>query len=737
MHDLTPAGHIMSYKTKTLSFGELKRRQLLRGALAALSTNLLRFEGIAPQAAQAVSSTPTIVFDPAFQVWTLRNEVFQAVLRMNRTNGALQLDEMRNLATNEVWRLAFQGESFPVTVDLEMADGLRVGSSRTFSVVGQEVVHLERGGLGLALELLDDAGVLGMLLRFDIYPGQPVLRHQAKITNRLARPIQVRKADFLAWEFSGEMAQFDAFGVHQWVLVPREANFEPVEMPLASNGPGMVLATGSGGTHCAWLAVKDRKQRGLFAGLEFNGRAEFAVRHANDRVTWSAQVMKLDHPLPAGGSMTLPPAFVGVFHGDWDEAGYRTQQYLEAAIAPPLPDNDFPYIAWDSWGYRQEINEDLLRANARIAADLGMELFVVDLGWARSLGDWEADPVKFPSGLRALSDYVHDLGMKFGLHFAFSEAAPESRMLQSNEDWTSSENYHFHGGESICLGHHPAREWIIEQGVAMINRYRVDWVLQDGQTLVKECTKTTHTHLPRNSNWANSEDGLDIIVSEITRRTGVVWENCANGGSMMTFKMARNYVTSITNDASGSLGSRQGAFGATYPFSPRFADRYMPDQQLDEYTTRSFMFGGPWIFMNRLEQLSPESLDLAKREIATYKLIRPLIRSGRVAHLTGRPAAGNIDAIQSYHAGRDEAVVIVVREDAPSDQFVLKCRDLTPSQSYLVSFETARAVYAMTGAQLMGVGVPVPLPSRRAAEIVYIEPANRPAGLSSFRVARR
>ncbi len=727
----------MNYKTNDLSADGLKRRQLLGGALAALSTKLIGLGTIAPLEASAAEPGPSIVFDPAVQVWTFRNEVFQTVLRMNRNTGALQLDELRNLAANEVWRLPARGESFPVTVELEMANGAQVGSSRTFSVISQEIVELERNGLSLALELVDDAGVLSMSLRFDIHSGQPVLRHQAKITNRLARPLQVRKVNFLAWEFADEAERMDAFAVHQWVLVPREANFEPVEMPLRAGGPGMVLSTGSGGAHCAWLAVKDSKQRGVFAGLEFNGRAEFAVRQGNDRVTWSAQVMKLDHPLPAGESMTLPAAFVGVFHGDWDEAGYRTQRYVEAAVAPALPDGGFPYVAWDSWGYLEEIDEGILRANAKIAAELGMELFIVDLGWARSLGDWEADPVKFPSGLRSLSDYVHDLGMKFGLHFAFSEADPHSSVLKRNGDWTSSETYNFHGGESICLGHQPARDWIIEQGVSLINRYRVDWILQDGQTLVKECSKTTHTHLPSDSNWANSEDGLDVIVSEIRRRTGVLWENCANGGSMMTFKMARNYVTSITNDASGSLGSRQGAYGATYPFSPRFADRYMSDQQLDEYTTRSFMFGGPWIFMNRLEQLSPESLALAKREIAIYKTIRPAIRDGRVAHLTGRPGAGRVDAIQSYHAGRDEAVIVVAREDAPADQFTLKCRDLVASQHYLVSFESAPAVYPMTGEQLMTVGVPVSLPGRLSAEIVYVEPAERPVGLSSFRRTRR
>jgi hypothetical protein len=709
----------MSNKVKQLSGGTLERRRMLGAGLGILASQLIGIEGFTGQA--KAEETVTITFDAAFQVWTLRNEVFQAVLRVNRGTGVLQLDEIRHLGTNDVWRLPSRAGSFPVSVELE--DGRRLSGASSFLVTGQTIGDLDRGGKSLTLELAEEEGALGLAIEFGIYPGQPVLRHQARITNRLVQPVQVKKANFLSWAFADEGAEYDAFAVHQWVLVPREANFDPVEAPLVPGGAGLSLTTGSGGAYCAWLALRDRKQRGLFAGLEFNGRANFSVTQANGRVTLGADVLTLDHPLKPGASMVLPAAMVGIFHGDWDEAGYRTQRYVEAAVAPPLPDNNFPYVAWDSWGYLEDINEVTLRQNAKIAAELGMELFIVDLGWARGLGDWEPDPVKFPSGMRALSDYVHDLGMKFGLHFAFSEADPNSPVLQANPDWTSTETYNFHGGESMCLGHQPVRDWVIEQGVNLVRNFRVDWLLQDGQTLVKECYKTTHTHHPADSNWANSEEGLDLIVSEIRRRTGVLWENCANGGSMMTFKMARNYVTSITNDASGSLGSRQGVYGATFPFSPRFADRYMPDDEIDEYTTRSFMFGGPWIFMNRLAEVAPEDLAVAGREVAVFKAMRASVRDGRVGHLTARPGTGKVDAIQSYNAAKDTAVAIVTREESAEPDYTLRFRDLVASQRYQVRFQTAGARYVMTGDQLMGVGVAVRLADALSSEIVYLEPA--------------
>src|ERR1017187_7741793 len=91
------------------------------------------------------------------------------------------------------------------------------------------------------------------------------------------------------------------------------------------------------------------------------------------------------------------------------------------------------------------------KIGSSVAADLGVQLFVVDMGWALGIGDWHADPAKFPNGLDALSDYVHSLGMKFGLHFALAEADASSPVLQANPDWTATDSSQYFGAEPLCL----------------------------------------------------------------------------------------------------------------------------------------------------------------------------------------------------------------------------------------------------------------------------------------------
>jgi alpha-galactosidase len=84
-----------------------------------------------------------------------------------------------------------------------------------------------------------------------------------------------------------------------------------------------------------------------------------------------------------------------------------------------------PPMGWNSWNkYACNINEALVRrqADAMVASgmkDAGYRYIVIDDCWQNSRdddGNIVADPERFPSGIKALADYVHSKGLKFGLY---------------------------------------------------------------------------------------------------------------------------------------------------------------------------------------------------------------------------------------------------------------------------------------------------------------------------------
>jgi alpha-galactosidase len=190
---------------------------------------------------------------------------------------------------------------------------------------------------------------------------------------------------------------------------------------------------------------------------------------------------------------------------------------------------------------------------------------------------------------------------------------------------------------------------------------------------------------------------------------------------MQTFHMIQRYVTSIANDASDALTTRHGVWGAISAFPPRYTERYMSDDPNDTYHTRSYMFGGPMILMNRITDWSPETLAFTKSEIALYKSLRTAVRDSKIYHLLGQPDGTFNDAVEAYNPGTDQSFIFVYGSSPqPASQYVAP-RGLRPSSIYLVSFREAGYSYISSGEALMKRGMAVGL-QPGMAEVISITP---------------
>jgi len=96
----------------------------------------------------------------------------------------------------------------------------------------------------------------------------------------------------------------------------------------------------------------------------------------------------------------------------------RGEEPEEIAKTPPM--------GWNSWNcFRAGINEEKIKSMADAMVSSGMKeagyrYIVIDDGWATkqrdSAGHVIADAAKFPHGIKAVADYVHSKGLKFGIY---------------------------------------------------------------------------------------------------------------------------------------------------------------------------------------------------------------------------------------------------------------------------------------------------------------------------------
>lgn len=85
-----------------------------------------------------------------------------------------------------------------------------------------------------------------------------------------------------------------------------------------------------------------------------------------------------------------------------------------------------PLMGWNTWNtFGEDINERLLMetADAMVESgykDAGYEYVIIDDCWSLKTRDDEgrlqADPDKFPHGMKFVADYIHSKGLKFGMY---------------------------------------------------------------------------------------------------------------------------------------------------------------------------------------------------------------------------------------------------------------------------------------------------------------------------------
>jgi len=93
------------------------------------------------------------------------------------------------------------------------------------------------------------------------------------------------------------------------------------------------------------------------------------------------------------------------------------QKFNDLALTPPM--------GWNSWNkFACDVDEELIRktADAMVSSgmkDAGYVYINIDDCWhgqRDSLGFIHPDPKRFPSGMKALADYIHSLGLKLGIY---------------------------------------------------------------------------------------------------------------------------------------------------------------------------------------------------------------------------------------------------------------------------------------------------------------------------------
>ena len=133
-----------------------------------------------------------------------------------------------------------------------------------------------------------------------------------------------------------------------------------------------------------------------------------------------------------------------------DDPAALLEQWAATVGAAARGRVDTPFVVgWCSWyQYFETVTERDLRANVGRASDWPFDVFQLDDGYQRAIGDWLVTNERFPAGVDGIADVITRAGLVPGIWLAPFLAAPGSDLVRAHPDWLAAAT----GGDGFAIG---------------------------------------------------------------------------------------------------------------------------------------------------------------------------------------------------------------------------------------------------------------------------------------------
>ena len=378
-------------------------------------------------------------------------------------------------------------------------------------------------------------------------------------------------------------------------------------------------------------------------------------------------------------------------------------------------------------------NEEKLLKIARTAADVGVELFVLDDGWfgkrdddTTSLGDWFVDTAKLPDGMKHLSDQVHAMGLKFGLWFEPEMISPVSKLYEAHPDWA----IHIDGRTPIQqrsqltldLSREDVQDFVYEAVASHLREDGIDYVKWDMNRNFSNIGSAKLSADQQKELPHRYMLGLYRVLERLVNDfPDVLFESCSSGGGRFDMGMLHYMPQTWTSDNTDALCRCQIQYSTSLVFPPFAMGSHVsavPNHQTGRITpieTRgNVAMSGCFGYELDLNTLSADELEKVRAQISRIKSLRTTLLYGDFHRLLS-PYEGNDTAWITVSRDKNEAVFMLTRALAKSFTYppLVKLRGLAADKTYTV-VETGESY---TGDELMNLGLSVRLPWGDAASV--------------------
>lgn len=508
--------------------------------------------------------------------------------------------------------------------------------------------HAQGADETLCIAMAETSG-LTVELYYSVFYEADVITKRMRITNRGAAPVILQRA--LSSQLDLPRSDFTLCTLHgAWA---RECHLH--KRPVA---PGCALfgsGTGVSGNRCNPFFFLMAQGAGETAGevygfnLVYSGSHEGCVEvdpYGRTRISHGIWSDGFAWDLPPGDAFITPEAVMTFSEEGAGGMSRNMHRFVNAHIVPAQWRQKPRPVLVNNWeGTYFRFDEAKLLRMAQVAANLGVELFVLDDGWfgkrnsdKAGLGDYEVNRKKLPRGLAGLARSINRFGMKFGLWFEPEMVNADSDLFRAHPDWiVQTPGYVPATGRNqyvLDLCRPEVRQYIIENVNRTLDGANIEYVKWD---MNRNISDNFSPALQNQGAFMHRYVlGLYEVFDAVCRsHPGVLFEGCSSGGNRFDLGILCYMPQVWTSDDTDAYERQKIQTGTSYGYPQSTMGCHVsavPNHQTlrktpleTRFETAAFGVLGYELDMRHLTHI--QRGDVAK-QIAFYKQHRRLLQFG-------------------------------------------------------------------------------------------------------------
>lgn len=590
--------------------------------------------------------------------------------------------------------LAFGVESYPVF-------GLKTAGERAMAVThsdGNMTLDLivenvrqytEKDGDVTEIRMKDLVYPFILKQFFKAYKGTDVISTWVEVENSGKKPVTLYRfasAFFPVHRGDNWMTHFHGFwGAESTMEEEKLTNGQKV----ISNKDGLVNSESDNPSFLLSLDGRPQEEYGRVLGgtLAWTGTYLIKMNVKNTSFTVSAGINEeTSHYVLDAEKTFVTPEFAMTY--STSGKGGVSRAFHRWARAYKLNRGNIPHdILLNSWeGVYFKVNQKEMDQMMEHFSAMGGELFVMDDGWfgnkyprnngSSSLGDWEVCKEKLPDGIEGLLESAKKHNIKFGIWIEPEMANTKSELFEQHPDWIlRAANRPISTGRGktqvvLDLTNPEVQDFVF--GVVdnlMTNYPEIAYMKWDDNCCLLDygssyLPKDRQSHL-----YIEYQRGLNKVLKRIRAKyPNLVMQACAGGGGRVNYGILPYFDEFWTSDNTDALQRIYLQWGISN-FYPAIAMASHVSADKNHQTGRRIplKFRFDVAMSGRLgmeiqpRNMTEEDKAFAKRVIASYKKVRPVVQFGDLYRLVSPYDRKGISSLMYVTPEKDRAVFYVYK----------------------------------------------------------------------------